>query len=161
MLTGSLQSNDDTCDFCSRKGHKMDKCFKFSAAKKAAVEAAKAPRTKPKQAFPPIAGAMFTQQEYDSDTEFPSHKLNFNTHCSDLCSKALLSQRSSGLKSTDVILDTGTNGSIVHNLELLHHVRSSPQLCCLLKLLKVPEGKMASRCMAEDKMVNPQCLLYG
>ena len=60
-LTGSLQSNHDICDFCSRKGHKMHKCFKFAAAKKAAVEATKAPRTKPKQAFPPIAGAMFTQ----------------------------------------------------------------------------------------------------
>ena len=93
----------------------MDKCLKFAAAKKAAVEAAKAPRTKPKQAFPPIAGAVFTQQEYDSDTEFPSHKLNIHTYCSDLCSKAPLSRRSSGLKSTDVILDTGANGSIVHN----------------------------------------------
>ena len=71
---------------------------------------------------------MFTQQEYDSDTEFPSHKLNFDTYCSDLCSKALLSRRSSGPKNTDVILDTGGNGSIVHNLELLHDVRSSPQL---------------------------------
>ena len=54
----------------------MDKCFKFAAAKKAAVEAAKAPRIKPKQSFPLIAGAMFAQQEYDSDTEFPSHKLS-------------------------------------------------------------------------------------
>ena len=44
-------------------------CFKFAVAKKAAVEAAKAPRTKPKQAFTPIAGAMFTRQEYDSDTQ--------------------------------------------------------------------------------------------
>ena len=50
---GVDQKNEDTCDFCTRKGHKMDKRFKSAAAKKAASEAAAVPREKHKQRFPP------------------------------------------------------------------------------------------------------------
>ena len=106
----------------------MDKCFKFAAAKKAAGEAAATPRDKAKQRFPPATGAMFTQLEYDSDTELQTHKINYHTYCYDIGTTALLRRQSAGLQSTDIVLDTGANGSIVHNLELLHNIQSTSQL---------------------------------
>ena len=127
-LGSTDQKNEDVCDFCTRKGHKMDKCFKFAAAKKAAGEAAAMPREKAKQRFPPAHGVMFAQQDYDSDTDMPMHKVNFHTFCYDICTTSLLSRKSHGLRSTDLILDTGANGSIVHNLDLLHNIKSTPQL---------------------------------
>ena len=71
---------------------------------------------------------MFAQQDYDSDTDMPMHKVNFHTFCYDICTTSLLSRKSHGLRSTDLILDTGANGSIVHNLDLLHNIKSTPQL---------------------------------
>ena len=118
----SRQTNVETCEFCNNKGHSISKCNKFSTAQKAAIEATADKQVKyGKKQFPAVAGAMLATRDSDSDCDTPFHKTSLHI-------TSFLAGRSSGLGRYDLILDTGANGSIVHNKELLHEIEASPAL---------------------------------
>ena len=117
-----VQHSDETCDFCKRKGHSQAKCFKYAAASKAAVEEAAAKKEKhSKRALGPVAGAMLATTHDDCSDETPFHKLTYHV-------TSLIVGGSMKLSPYDIVLDTGTNGSIVRNKNLLHELEAKSPL---------------------------------
>ena len=115
--------NNDICEFCGCKGHTMIKCFKFESAQKAAkanVAERKVRFSDRKPPFPPVAGAMYANTDTDSDCDMPNRKNAYHI-------MSLLAGQGNQLKEHDLILDTGANGSIVRNRNLLHGItREAP-----------------------------------
>ena len=117
-----VQRSDETCEFCKRKGHCQAKCFKYAAASKAAVEEAAAKKEKhSKKAFGPVAGAMLATTNDDSGDDIPIHKLTYHV-------TSLIVGGSMQLSPYDIVLDTGANGSIVRNKNLLHDIQTKTPL---------------------------------
>ena len=121
---GKYESNVETCDFCNNKGHSMKTCHKFEAAQKVA-KASTAEKVKKfgqdKKPFPMVTGAMLATCDSDSECDTPLHKNTYHVI-------SLLAGQSSQLNPYEVILDTGANGSIVHNKDLLHDVHRQASL---------------------------------
>lgn len=114
--------SDEVCEFCSRKGHSQAKCFQYSKARKAAAAEAATKKDKfSKKPFPLVSGAMLATKEDDSDDDIPIHKLAYH-------SISLILGRTKQLSPYDIVLDTGANGSIVHNKALLHEIKTQSPL---------------------------------
>ena len=117
-----VQRNNETCEFCTRKGHNRVDCFKYAAASKAAAEDVAAKKDKyNKKALGPVTGAMLATTHDDSGDEYPIHKLAYH-------SMSLVIGSTKTLSPYDIVLDTGANGSIVHNKKLLHDVNTKSPL---------------------------------
>jgi hypothetical protein len=100
-------TSSDTCTFCRKIGHTQEMCHQFKARQKDAQEATKnqKPRSKGKVAN----FAELDISEADDDT--PSALLVYH-----LEQISLTSQK---IPSNDLILDTGDNGSIVNNRDIM------------------------------------------
>jgi Reverse transcriptase (RNA-dependent DNA polymerase) len=117
-----VQHSDEICDFCKRKGHSQAKCFKYAAASKAAIEEAAAKKEKhSKRALGPVAGALLATTHDDSGDETPIHKLTYHV-------TSLIVGGSMQLSPYDIVLDTGANGSIMKNKNLLHEMEAKSPL---------------------------------
>ena len=104
------QEANDICTFCTRKGHKMEECFKFIDAQKTASAKTRAPksrgRPKPKTAL------LATGEDTDTSTAEPLAFMSGYYAYS-------VNVTGSNLTPYDLILDTGASGSIVNNKNLL------------------------------------------
>ena len=112
------------CEFCDNIGHDMSKCFKFEAAHKAAKATTAEKKVKfsdKKTSYLKTAGAMYANaDDTDSDYDLPHHKDAYHMF-------SFLAGKENALGDYDLILDTGANGSIVRNKDLLHDVsRQAP-----------------------------------
>ena len=110
------QDPSDTCNFCTRKGHKMDECFKFIAAQKTASEKTKPTknRGKPK----PKTALLATEEDTSTSTaEPPAFMSGYYAYS--------VNVTGSNLTPYDLILDTGASGSIVNNKDLLQDMKAT------------------------------------
>ena len=115
-------ANSEHCTFCNNSGHSIEKCFKMAAASKLATQETADKKEKySKGKFSPPTGAMLATVDEDLDMDIPLHKTAYH-------SISFIIGHAKSLSSYDLILDTGANGSIVHNKALLHSVEDSPPM---------------------------------
>jgi hypothetical protein len=115
------------CEFCGRSGHVMTSCFQFKAAQTAATAATE---EKGKHHAGPRKGTtMMARSSYkapDSDDE--EHHFLVNVHIQSRASSALTASTRSALRKTDIVLDTGANGSLFKNSSLLHNLDTQEEV---------------------------------
>ena len=121
--TQSIRANEATaCTFCTRPGHTIEKCYKFEAAKKAALTNLKPPhakkggQSKPPNG-PPVKPTVFFSHHHDEDTD---EEPPASTH---LCYSARAIDERADLLPHQIVLDTGANASIIKNRDLLSNIR--------------------------------------
>ena len=108
------KSNDTTCSFCSRTGHKMEECYKFIASSKTASEKSKAPRNKGRTKPKTVLVATDTE-DHASTAEPEAYMSGYYAYS--------INVTRSKLTAWDLILDTGASGSIINNKDLLQNVK--------------------------------------
>ena len=112
------------CEFCGRSGRSMSACYKFNDAQTNALAATE---DKTKSYSPPRKGTTMVAKcnfiAPDCDYE-ESHYL-VNIHLQAKTSSVLAAGKQVRFKDEEIILDTGTNGSIFSNPALLDHIRTA------------------------------------
>jgi hypothetical protein len=115
------------CEFCGRNGHAMAACFKFKDAQSAAI-AATEERGKvhpgPRKGTTMIAKSNYKAPDSDDEDR---HYL-VNVHIQSRASPVLTASTSSVLRKTDIVLDTGANGSIFMNRSLLYNLHTEDEV---------------------------------
>ena len=114
-----MNPNPEICDFCGNKGHSAVKCYKYEAAQKAAkanTAEKKVNFSEKKTPFPKVAGAVYAvNDDTDSDYDMPRHKDSYHI-------LSYIAGKENALGDYNLTLDTGANGSIVKNRDLLNHI---------------------------------------
>ena len=125
--TDDKEKTSVKCEFCSRTGHVMTSCFKFKDAQTAAT-AATEEKSKhhagPRKGTTMIARSSYKTQ--DSDDE--EHHFLVNVHIQSRASSVLTASTRSALRKTDIVLDTGANGSLFKNRSLLHNLDTQEEV---------------------------------
>ena len=115
------------CEFCGRSGHSMSSCFKFKDAQTSAL-AATEEKTKnyqsPRKGTSMVAKSNFTPPDLDYDE--PHYLVNI--HLQTKASSVLAASKHVRFKDEEIILDTGANGSIFSNPELLEDIRRAERV---------------------------------
>lgn len=110
------------CEFCSRTGHSMSACFKFKDAQAAATSATEDKMKQPNQGrkgTTMIARSKYTGPGSDAEDE---HYL-VNVHLRSGAASLLAAGKRARFEDSEIILDTGANGSIFSNPSLLSNIR--------------------------------------
>lgn len=145
-----IGSPADTCAFCNKPGHSQEMCHHYKARQKEAQDNSKSSRQKPR---PKGKTAHFADQSTeDADDDTPSAMLGYHTiSVSRTTLQALRSELGPPLPDTDIILDTGANGSIVNNAQLLSNLTSGEKMTfngLSGKLSTSKQGTLADLCSA-------------
>ena len=115
------------CEFCGRNGHAMSACFKFKDAQSAAIAATEEkgkPHSGPRKGTTMVAKSNYKGPDSDDEDR---HYL-VNVHIQSRASPMLTASTKSALRKTDIVLDTGANGSLFMNRSLLHNLHTQDEV---------------------------------
>jgi hypothetical protein len=123
---GDKEKSLTKCEFCGRSGHVMASCFKFKDAQTAAIAAAE--EKSKHNAGSKKSTTMITRSYKAPDSDDDEHHYTVNVHIQSRASSILTANTGSALSKTDIVLDTGANGSLFKNRSLLHNIDTQDEV---------------------------------
>jgi hypothetical protein len=114
------------CEFCGRNGHAMAACFKFKDAQTAATSATE---ERAKTSSGPRKGTtMIARGNKTSDSDDDEPHFMVNMHLRSKASAVLTANSRAALRKSDIVLDTGANGSLFANRSLLNNLQTQDEV---------------------------------
>jgi hypothetical protein len=123
---GDKEKSLTKCVFCGRSGHIMASCFNFKDAQTVAIAAAE---EKSKHNAGSKKSTTIIARSYKApDSDDDEHHYTVNVHIQSRASSVLTANTGSALSKTDIVLDTGANGSLFKNRSLLHNIDTQDEV---------------------------------